>query len=88
MPLLNLDDVIVTKKEREALDAKMVFSQEWYDKMAKMTADDLLACLYVEVTGRCRKDMIARLERQYFMAYREAGEKHIQKYVWAQGRGR
>jgi len=85
---LNLDDVIVTKKEREVLDAKMRFEQEWYDKLTRMSADDLLTCLYVEITGRCRKDMIARIQRQFFMAFREAGEKHISKYIWAQGRGR
>jgi hypothetical protein len=86
--ILNLDDVIVTKKETEALNEKMRFEQEWYDKLAKMDAEGLLKCLYVEVTGRGRKDMIARIQRQYFMAFREAGEKHIAKYIWAQGRGR
>ena len=85
---LNLDDVIVTKKEREAIDAKLTFTQESYDRLAKMNAEDLLTALFVEVTGRQRKDMIARIQRQFFMAFREAGEKHIAKYTWAQGRGR
>jgi hypothetical protein len=85
---LNFDDLVVTKKEREALDAKMRFEQEWYDKLTRMSTDDLFLCLYVEITGRARKDMIARIQRQFFMAFREAGEKYISKYTWAQGRGR
>ena len=86
--VLNLDDVIVTKKDREALDAKLVYSQECYDWMAKQKAPVLLDALYVEITGRCRKEMITRLERQFFMAFREAGERHVAKYVLAQGHAR
>jgi hypothetical protein len=86
--ILNLDDVIISKKDREAIDAKLVFTQECYDRLAKMKAPDLLDALYVEITGRCRKEMISRIERQFFMAFREAGERHVAKYILAQGHSR
>lgn len=82
----DMNDIIVTKKEREAIEGWLACTPECYAKISTLNTEAILMALYVEITGAGRKDLSARLQRQFFKAFREAAEQNIAKFTWAHQR--
>jgi hypothetical protein len=77
---LNLADRVIPKKEAERLNRILHFDLDLALRLAALPVESLADALWVEIHGRNRKEMVARLQRRLVRVFTDETERHVQKY--------
>ena len=75
----NLQNAVYTKVEETKYIHLLHFDGDLQNRLDRLTLDDLGNCLDIELKGKNRKEMIARLIRSYKKAYLEQMESTVHK---------